>query len=200
MIVMQLAFTGVWLNKVDAGEFMKAQMEESGQWEKLQPEQRGGVLESQKKFLPIIGWIGAVVGAPLFVLVVGGLYLFVFRFFHASDLTFKASLSIATHVFLAVGLVTTPLTLLVLFLRDDWTIHPGVAIQANLSLLLEREEAPKFLWSLAESLDLFIFWTLWLLATGYAAASARPWTWGLPGVLGPWALYVACKVAWAALF
>jgi hypothetical protein len=99
-----------------------------------------------------------------------------------------------------VGLVTTPLTLLVLFLRDDWTLNPQVAIQANLSLLLDREEAPKFLWSLAESLDLFSFWALWLLATGYAAVSSRPWTWALPVVVGPWALYVAGKVTLAALF
>ena len=200
LIALQLAFTGVWLHHVDPAEFMKAQMEESGQWEKMQPEQRAGVLEGQTKFLPIIGWVGAAVGAPLFVLVVGGLYLFVFRFFHGSELTLKPSLSIVAHTFLAVGLITTPLTLLVLFLRDDWTLNPQVAIQANLSLLLDREEAPKFLWSLAESLDLFSFWTLWLLATGYAAASSRPWTWALPGVLGPWALYVACKVVWAALF
>lgn len=200
IIAVQIAFTGVWLHKADAEGFMKAEMEERGQWEKIPAEQRASVLESQAKMLPIFGWGGAVLGAPILVLIVGGVYLFVFRFFHASDLNFKKSLSIVTHAFLAITLVTVPLTLLVLFLRDDWSLNPQQAIQANLSLLLDREDAAKWLWSFAESLDLFSFWSMWLLACGYAAVSSKPWTWALPGVVTPWALYVVCKTALAALF
>jgi hypothetical protein len=133
--------------------------------------------------------------------VIAAVYHFVFRFFYASSVTFKPALSIVAHAFLAVGLVTTPLTLLVLKLRDDWNIPPQYAIQANLSLVLgDREGVPKFLWSFAESLDLFSFWLLFLLAVGFGAASSRRWTSVLAGVLAPWALYVVCKSTASALF
>jgi hypothetical protein len=197
---MQLAFTGIWLHKVDAEAFMKAQIEERGQWETIPVEQRASVLEQQSKALPYFGWGGALLGAPVLILVVGGVYLFVFRFFHASDLDFKKSLSIVTYTFLAVGLVTAPLTLLVLFLRDDWSLDPQRALQANLSLLMDREDTSKWLWSMAESLDLFSFWAMWLLACAYAAASSKSWTWAIPGIVTPWVLYVACKTALTALF
>lgn len=201
LVAVQLAFTGIWMRQVDPAEFIKLQMEESGQWEKIPVDGRAEVLESQSRFFPIMAWTGAVLGAPILVLVVAALYLFVFRFFYDSQVTFKPALSIVAHAFLAVGLVTAPLTLLVLALKEDWNINPQAAIQANLSLLLgDREDVPKFLWSFTESLDLFSFWALWLLALGFGTASSRRWTQVLPGVLAPWAIYVVCKSALAALF
>lgn len=158
LVTLQVAFTAAWLQKVDAKEFIKTQMEESGQWEKIPAESRSQVLESQSGFFSIMAWVGAVLGAAIVALVTAAVYLFVFRFFYASPVTFKPSLSLVLHVFLAVGLVTTPLTLLVLALRGDWNINPQSAIQANLSLLIgDRESVPEFLWSFAESLDLFSF-------------------------------------------
>lgn len=201
LVALQVAFTAAWLQKVDAKEFIKTQLEESGQWERMPAQGRSQVLEGQSGFFSIMAWVGAVLGAPIVVLVVAAVYLFVFRFFYASPVTFKPSLSLVAHVFLAVGLVTTPLTLLVLSLREDWNINPQSAIQANLSLLIgDRESVPEFLWSVAESLDLFSFWVLWLLAVGFATASARRWTTVLAGVLAPWVIYVLAKSTLAALF
>ena len=201
LVAVQLAFTGIWMGEVDPSEFMKLQMEESGQWEKIPLDGRAEVLESQGRFFPIMAWAGAVLGAPILALVVAGLLLFVFRFFYASQVSFKPALSIVAHAFLAVGLVTAPLTLLVLALRGDWNINPEAAIQANLSLLLgDRDDVPKFLWSFAESLDLFSFWALWLLALGFGLASSRGWRHVLAGVLAPWAIYVLAKSSLAALF
>jgi hypothetical protein len=201
LVAIQLAFTGVWLRQVDKKEFLKTQMEEAGQWEKIPVDSRPQVLEQQTGFFTVIAWVSALLGAAVVALVIASVYLFVFRFFYASSVKFKPALSIVAHAFLAVGLVTTPLTLLVLKLRDDWNIHPQYAIQANLSLALgDREDVPKFLWSFAESLDLFSFWLLFLLAVGFGAASSRRWTSVLAGVLAPWALYVVCKSTASALF
>jgi len=201
LVAVQLAFTEIWMRQVDPAEFVKVQMEESGQWEKIPVDGRAQVVESQGRLFPIMAWAGAVLGAPILVLVAAAFYLFVFRFFYASQVSFKPALSIVAHAFLAVGLVTAPLTLLVLALKGDWNINPQAAIQANLSLLLgDREEVPKFLWSVAESLDLFSFWALWLLALGFGLASSRRWSQVLAGVLAPWAIYVVGKSALAGLF
>jgi hypothetical protein len=201
LVALQIGFTGYWLQKVDAKEFLKAQMEESGQWEKIPAESRPQVLESQSRMIPVFAWTGAVLGAPILALVIGSVYLFIFRFFYASTIGFKPALSLVAHTLLAVSLVTTPLILLVMTLRDDWTVNPQNAIQANLSLVLgDREDVPKFLWSLCESLDLFSFWVLFLLAVGFGAATGRRWTAVLAGVLTPWAIYVLGKSTLAAIF
>lgn len=200
LIVVNLAFTAVWLRQVDPAEFMKAQLEEQGRWENLSPEQREGIVQQQVKIFPILGWVSAVLGAPIVVLVVASLYLFVFRFFFASDVKFKQSLSLAAYIFLAVSLVTVPLTLLTLALQGDWNVDPRDVLQANPSLFLDKESTPKPLYSLAGSLDLFSFWALWLLCKGYGIASSRRARAAAPGVFAPWVLYVLGKMGFAALF
>jgi hypothetical protein len=123
----------------------------------------------------------------------------VFRFFYASDLSFKQSLTVVTASFATLALLTTPLLLSVLALKDDWTIPPQEALQANVTLFLDKQAAPKWLWAVGSSLDLFSFWLIFLLAAGFAAASKRGWTWALPGVVVPWALFVIGKVALSLL-
>ena len=59
-IVLVLAFTGIWIQKMDAREFMKVQLEESGQWDKIPAEQRETIIEQQAKWMPIFAWIGPV--------------------------------------------------------------------------------------------------------------------------------------------
>jgi hypothetical protein len=133
------------------------------------------------------------------LLVVGALLFFVFRFFYASEVTFKQSLSIVAWTFVATALVSQPLTLLVMFLKGDWNINPQDALQANLGLLLDPQTAAKPLLSLLSSLDLFSFWIMFLLATGFGIASRKATGSALWGVVIPWAIFVLCKAGWAAL-
>jgi hypothetical protein len=101
---------------------------------------------------------------------------------------------------LAVAVVTTPLTLLVMGLKDDWNLDPRTVLQANVSLFLDRATTSKALYSLAESLDLFSFWILGLLAAGYGVANRKTTGWAVPGVVAVWAAYVLGKVGLAAVF
>jgi hypothetical protein len=67
-------------------------------------------------------------------------------------------------------------------------------------MFLDKQTTAKPLWALAASLDLFMFWLLFLLASGYGAAAKRGWSWALFGVLVPWALLVILKVGLAFAF
>jgi hypothetical protein len=193
-------FTAVWLHKVDPAEFLKNQMIETGQWDKIPAESRSGMLEMQSKMFPIFGWVGVLVGAPVALLVIAAALMFVYRFFYAGEVRFKQSMTIVTYVLLAFGLVTTPLTLLVYSLKDDWNLNPQEVLQANLTLLLDRNEVAKPLWALAGSLDLFVFWAIWLLATGFGVAVKRSTGSAVWGVVIPWALFVLIKVGLALVF
>lgn len=199
-IVLVLAFTGIWMSKVDPAEFSKMQLEESGYWERIPAEQRETIVEQSAGRMRIFGWIGPVVFVPLMLVVTAAALMFVFRFFYASEATFKQAMAITSWVFFAVGLVTTPLLLLVLQLKGDWNVDPNSAIQANLGLLLDKSEAAKPLWALATSLDVFSLWMVFLLAAGFGVASRKTTGSAIWGVAIPWILIVLVKVGWAALF
>ena len=199
-LVLVLGFTGLWMSKVDPVEFMKTQFEESGQWDKLPADQRDTILESAAGRMKTFGWIGPVIFTPLMLVVVAAGLMFVFRFFYASEVAFKQAFAIVSWCFFAVGLVTTPLLMLVFYLKGDWNVNPQEAVQANLSLLLDKSEAARPLWALFTSIDVFSLWQVFLLAVGFGVASRKTTGSAFWGVAIPWLLIVLVKVGWAALF
>jgi len=195
-----LGFTGVWMSKMDPVEFMKVQIEESPRADQMSAEQRQAVIEQQAKFMPIFGWVVGPVFIAIMLLVIAGVLMFVFRFFYGGEVTFKQGFAIVLWVFLAVGVVSTPVMLTVLSLKGDWNIDPNQAVQANLGLLLDKSTAAKPLWALFSSIDLFSLWMVFLLAAGFGVACRKPTASAIWGVAIPWALIVLVKVGWAALF
>ena len=199
-VILVLGFTGVWMQKMDPAEFMKTQIEESGQADRIPAEQREAIIEQQAKWMPIFAWVMGPVGIAVSLLVIAGALLFIYRFFYAAEVSFRQSFAIVTWVFFAVGLVTTPVTLAVMSLKGDWNINPQEAVQANLGLLLEKSSAAKPLWTLLTNIDVFSLWMVFLLAVGFAVASRKPTGSALWGVAIPWILIVLAKVGWAAIF
>ncbi len=70
-------------------------------------------------------------GTVIVILVVAAVLLFIFRFFYAGEVGFAQSLAICSWSMFAVSLVTTPLTLVVMALKEDWNLNPQEALQAN---------------------------------------------------------------------
>ena len=62
--------------------------------------------------------------------------------------------------------------------------------------------SPKFLYSLASSLEVFGIWTLVLIAVGLKAAGGRNISFGsaLAAVFVPWVIWVLCKASLAGMF
>lgn len=199
-VILSLTFTGIWLHNVDLAEFMEGELKEAGQWDNIPADQRDTMIEQQTTFVPIFGWVGAVVGPLVFYSLVAVVLMFIFRFFYAGEVGFKQSLAISGWSLFPVGLIAQPLILLVMMLKDDWNLNPQNVLQANLGLLLDKAETAKPLWALATSLDLFSFWPIFLLATGFGVAVKKATGSALWGVVIPWAILVGIKVAWAAVF
>jgi Yip1 domain len=193
-------FTGIWMQKVDRREFIKNQIEAAGRWDQIPADRRDAVLTQQSKLFGVFAWLGSLVFAPLGWLIISAALLFVFRFFYGSDVSFRQALSICAWTFAAVALLSTPLILTVLSMKGDWNINPQEALQANLTLLLDKATTAKWLYSLASSLDLFSFWMIFLIASGFGAVSRKGAAWAAAGVLVPWALFVLVKVGFAAIF
>ena len=185
-VAIVLGFTGVWMSKMDPHEFMKTQIEESPRADKMTAEQKQQIIETQAKMMPILGWVFGPVFIAILLLVVSGGLMFVFRFFYGGDVGFKQALAIVTWTFLAVSIISVPVTLSVLALKGDWNLDPNQAVQANLGLLLDKSTAAKPLWSLFTSIDAFVLWMVFLLAVGFGVACKKPTSSTLWGVVIPW--------------
>jgi hypothetical protein len=99
--------------------------------------------------------------------------------------------------------VLSLLGILFMFLKDPDTLEldPSSNVVSNLGILVARKEHPA-LSSLLSSIDIFSFWTIFLLAVGFAAASEKRLTRGkaMTGIVILWALVVLVKVGFKALF
>lgn len=198
-VALNLAFTAIWLQKVDAQQFMRNQIEESGRAESIPGDRMEQIVEQQARFMKVMAPLSATLAPPLMIAVLGGLFMLVYRFFYGGEVRFTQSLSIVAWSSLAIALVTVPVMLAVYAGKGDWNLNPQTVVQANLSLLLDKETTSRALYSIAESIDLFSGWMIFLLATGYGLAVRRPTAAALWGIVIPWAIYVLGKTGLAAL-
>ena len=88
-----------------------------------------------------------------------------------------------------------------MFLKDPETVNLENLVGSNVGAFLSAD-SPRWLMRLGTSLDLFSFWTIFLLATGFAVADPKKVSLGkgLGIVIGTWAVYVCIRVGWAAAF
>lgn len=200
LVAVNLVFTGIWMSRMDAAVFIRAQIEASPRADQIPADRLDEIVATQSKLVRVFGFGGALLGAPLLVLAAAALFLFVYRLVFSTSIDYGRSAAVVAWSFLPVSLVTTALMLAILALRGDWNVNPQEILPSNLGALLESGAVPKALHSLASSLDLFSLWTMWLLSAGYGAAARKSTGWALPGVLAPWALFVLAKAGLAALF
>lgn len=198
-LALTLGFVLYWGSRMDPMEFAKTQLQESAFWDRIPAEQRAQVIEQTAGRMKY-AWIQGVAGGAVFLVVTAAVLMFVFRFFYGGDVRFKQAVAIAAWTFFAVGLVTTPLLLLVMGLKGDWNVNPQEVLQANLGLLLDKSSAAKPLWALFTSIDLFSFWQIFLLAAGFGVATRKSTGSALWGVLVPWAVIVLVKVGFSFIF
>jgi hypothetical protein len=72
-------------------------------------------------------------------------------------------------------------------------------LNANLTILFEKGAVSKAVWVLLHSLDLFTFWLLFLLVSGYRAATRRTGAGITAGVIAPWLIWTLILAGLAAL-
>jgi hypothetical protein len=181
-------------------EYIVQQIEKSPRAAQLSSDQKQQQAEMGAKFtVPFVYAVGVV--APVcFALLVGLVMMGAYNLMAGAGARFAASFAIVAHAGM-VGIVSTPLFLLVLFLKPYGTVDPENPLATNLAALLPEESA-KWLVTLCKSLDIFTIWILILIAIGFAAVNpkklkgARPFT----IAFSVWAVFVLIRVAWAFIF
>jgi Yip1 domain len=194
---MSLAVSFTINQRTDWRAFMADQIDKSPSGSQLSPAQREQRIEGGAKFSPpftyAIGLVGPILAFLIVALVMWGAY----NLLGGANTNFGTSLAITTHAFLT-GLVSSLLFLLVLLLKPPGTVDLQNPVATNLAAFLPADSA-KWLVTLCKSLDIFSFWTLLLLAIGFAATNPRKLkgSKSLRIAITVWAVFVALKVGWA---
>lgn len=178
---------------------IRQSIESNSRVQSLPPEQREQAIDRGVKFAGVMGYVGAVLGTPIVMIVVAGVLMLVMNSIMGAQVRFAQSLAIVSYSFLP-GVISGLLGIAVMYLKnpEDFDIRNPIAFNGGAFL---SSTAPKWLSALASSVDLFSFWMMALMAVGYAATTKKmPWSRAFGGVLMMWVLWVIVKVGWNAMF
>ncbi len=197
--VLSLIFVFLLNQHIGWEQLSRQAIEQNPRTAEMSPEQKQQAINMSMKFTGISYYVGATVAPVIMVLIVGAVLMFVANGMLGTQLKLGQMMGVTGYAFLT-GLITTPLTILVMFLKnkEDFNIRNPLAFNVGAFL---GEQSPRWLQSLGSSLDLMSFWTIALLAIGISCAG-RKISFGkaLMAVLIPWAVWVLIKVAGSALF
>jgi len=181
-------------------EYVIQKMEKDPRAAQLSADQKEKQADISAKVTVYIVYAAGVFAPILSAVILGAIMMGAYNLLGGAGASFSQSMAIAAHAGL-VGLVSTPIFLLVLFLRPAGTIDPENPVVTNVAAFLPEESA-KWLLALCKSLDIFTFWTLILLAIGFAAVNPRKLKGSTSYVIAfsVWGVYVVVKVLWAFIF
>lgn len=186
-IVFGLAFVYAINSRIGWDQTIRTSIANNPRTADLTVEQREQAIQRGAKVASVIGWVGAIVGPPIFVLIVAGVLTGIFNALLGTDLRFIQAFSITAYAFV-VRQVYTILMILVMYLKppEDFDIRVSPFSPAA---YMSRQDNPKWLMALAGSLDLFTFWTLIVLAIGFSVAAKKlSFTKSLITIAIPWLL------------
>ena len=198
--LMQLAVVSVFSRRVGWRSMIEKQDANNSRMQEMPPAQLERTVQLQVKYAPVAGYFFAAVGPFLGVAVVGGILLGLFNGITGARMELKGALGVVSHAWMP-GLIAGLLAVVVLFLEDPSSVDLQNLVASNPGVLLS-DSSPRWLVSLLGSIDLFSFWTMFLMAVGFHAASPKKISFGkaLGVILFAWACYVVVKVGFAAAF
>ncbi len=192
-------------SRMDPETFMRKSLQASPFTRSLSEEQIKVALERAQNQGPVQRSL-AYVFIPIVVLVtyviVAAAFLLVFVIMGGA-LNFKKSLAMTVWGMGPPGIVAVLLSVLFMYVKDPDTLEINAPdnVVSNLGLLVSQQEHPAIA-SLLSSIDIFSFWTIFLLGLGFAAASEGRLTAkkATTGVVVLWAIYVLGKFAFKSIF
>jgi hypothetical protein len=199
MIVSAIGVTTLYSQKGVMRIAAEQQMANNPQLQQLPPDQRAQRMEMGMKFATIIGYCIPVL-IPVFYLVMALVLWAIVSGILSAPVRFGQVFAIVTYAQLP-GLLMAILTVIVLQLKGPADFNLQNPLMFNPGAFMDPQSSPKFVYSIASSLDLFTIWILLLVATGLKAASGKKLSFGgaLFAVILPWAVIVLGKAALAGL-
>jgi Yip1 domain len=186
--------------RVDWRQVASERIEKSSRASQPSPEQKEQQLAVSAKISPAIsygfGLLGPILGALVIALIMMGAY----NLMSGAGVNYGTSLAITSHAFVP-GLLSSLIFLLVLWVRPPGTIDLENPVATNIAAVLPEGTAP-WLLALCKNIDVFTFWTLILIAMGFAAASPKKLKGGKAFTIAfsALALWIVLRVGWAFIW
>ncbi len=186
--------------RINWRDYINQQIEKSPRAAQLSAEQKQQQIEAGAKFAPISTYVFATLGPVVVAFIIALIMWGAYSLLGGISTNFGTAFGITAHAFLT-ALVSSPLFILILYLKPYGTADLDNPLATNLAAVLP-DDAAKWLLALCKSIDIFVFWTLILLAIGFAAVNPKK----LKGAksftiaFAMWAVYVVCRVGWAFAF
>lgn len=202
LIIFSVAYLSTFSYYVGWDRVLQQQMESNPQLQNMSADQRARMEETQARMASVMNSVvpaSPILIIPVTLLVVAGVFAFVFRVLLATDVTFRQLFAVTSYGFLP-DLVMCLASIAVVLLKDPDQVNPENLLAFNIGAYLDPESTSKALLSIATSIDLFTFWKLGLLAMGIAVAARKlAFSTALAGVSIPWLIWVLLKTGLAAL-
>jgi hypothetical protein len=192
---------GVAINqRTNWREYINQQMEKDPSAANLSADDKERRIEMGAKISPAITYVAGALGPGILILLVTLIMWGSYNLFAGANTNFETSFAVTSHAFLT-GLISSPLFALILFIKEPGTVDLQNPVAANLGAFLPEDSA-KWLQALGRNLDIFLIWTLVLLAIGFSAVNPKKLKGGTSYAVafGVWGAYVLFRVGLAFVF
>lgn len=186
--------------RINWRENVGQQIEKSPQASQLSDEQKEKQIEAGAKFAPIAVYAFGVPAPIILILVVALIMWGAYSVFAGVNPGYKTVLGIVSHAYVP-AMIANILFVIILFLKDPSMVDLQNPVATNVAAFFP-ESAPKWLEALGKNLDLFTFWTLLLMAVGFAAANPKKLKGGKSFAIafGVFGFYLLVRVTMAYAF
>jgi len=186
--------------RINWREYVSQQIEKSSQASQLSAEQKEQRIESGAKLAPTFTYVFGVGFQVIIVFLITLIMWGAYSLLGGASTNFSTAFGITTHAFMT-SLVSTPLFILILFLKPYGTVDLDNPLATNLAVLLP-EDAAKWLVALCKSIDIFVIWVLILLAIGFSTVNPKKLKGAKPFTIAfsVWAVFIVLRVGWAFIF
>jgi len=193
VVAKQIGFTQAAANQIRlAPESQRQQMEQAP------PEQRAKMEQVSIRITKVITY-GFPVISLAWLMIVAVVLWGTFNFGLGRELTYNQSLSILMYASI-VGIIKLVVAIITLFVGvDPENFFMQVPVGSTPAYFMSIADNPRWLYSLAASIDIFVLWTLVLTAIGFSVVGKVKRSTAFTVVFGWYFLVVAVQVSWAAI-
>lgn len=200
LILVAISVVETMLTKVGMENVVMRALTQSGQAAKMSTAQLAQAVHRSAAIAGVFAQISAVLGVPIFMLVVAGFGMVVLRGFFGSEAKFKQVFSATCYAYMP-SIVGGVMAVAVMLFGDPANFNPQSPAPTNLGFFLNPLTTSHAVLSLASSLDVIILWFLILLAMGLSRVTQKKVKTSSLFMIfaGAWILLVIVKVGFAML-
>lgn len=201
LVLVSFAVVETMLLKIGASQIVLQGLQRSGRAATMDPAQMSQIAEKSSTVLRIVMPAGALLGVPIFLLIVAGFGLLVLNGFFGQHAKFKQVFSVTCYADLP-SILGGVMAVAVMLFGDAGAYNPQIPAPTNPGFFMNPLTTSHAVFALAGSLDVMIFWFMALLAIGLSRVAQRKVKTGTIFLtfLGAWVLLVAAKVGFAFIF